>query len=39
MVLSPGVMIALTALCFNLLGDDLREKYDIGSKGELKKHV
>lgn len=29
MVFSPGVMIAITALCFNLLGDDLREKYDI----------
>jgi peptide/nickel transport system permease protein len=29
MVLSPGVMIALTALCFNLLGDDLREKFDV----------
>ncbi|MEW6109896.1 MAG: ABC transporter permease [Nitrospirota bacterium] len=29
MVLSPGFMIALTALCFNLLGDELREKYDV----------
>jgi ABC-type dipeptide/oligopeptide/nickel transport system permease subunit len=29
MVFSPGLMIAITALCFNLLGDDLREKYDI----------
>jgi len=29
MVFSPGVMIAITALCFNLLGDELREKYDI----------
>lgn len=29
MVFSPGLMIALTALCFNLIGDDLREKYDI----------
>lgn len=31
MVFSPGMMIALTALCFNLIGDDLREKYDIDS--------
>jgi peptide/nickel transport system permease protein len=29
MVLSPGFMIALTALSFNLLGDSLKEKYDI----------
>jgi len=29
MVLSPGIMIALTALCFNLLGDEAREKFDI----------
>ncbi len=29
MVLSPGIMIALTALCFNLLGDGVREKFDI----------
>jgi ABC-type dipeptide/oligopeptide/nickel transport system permease subunit len=29
MVLSPGIMIAITALCFNLLGDELREKYEI----------
>src|SRR5512135_37988 len=36
MVLSPGVMIALTALCFNLLGDDLREKFDVGNNRDLK---
>ena len=29
MVLSPGTMIAVTAVCFNLLGDALKEKYDI----------
>ena len=29
MVFSPGLMIALTALCFNLVGDDLRQKHDI----------
>jgi peptide/nickel transport system permease protein len=29
MVLSPGFMIALTALSFNLFGDSLKEKYDI----------
>jgi peptide/nickel transport system permease protein len=28
-VLSPGFMIALTALSFNLFGDALKEKYDI----------
>jgi ABC-type dipeptide/oligopeptide/nickel transport system permease subunit len=33
MVLSPGIMIALTALCFNLLGDELRDKYDIEKAG------
>lgn len=30
MVFSPGIMIAVTAMCFNLLGDALKEKYDIG---------
>ncbi|MBI5101625.1 MAG: ABC transporter permease [Nitrospirae bacterium] len=30
MVLSPGLLIALTALCFNLLGDALKEKFDSG---------
>jgi peptide/nickel transport system permease protein len=29
MVLSPGLMIALTAVSFNLFGDALKEKYDI----------
>ncbi len=29
MVFSPGIMIAITALCFNLLGDELRDKFDI----------
>ncbi len=29
MVFFPGLMIALTALCFNLMGDELREKFDI----------
>ena len=29
MVLSPGIMIAVVALCFNLLGDELRERYDV----------
>ena len=28
MVIPPGLMIAVTALCFNLLGDDLRELFD-----------
>jgi peptide/nickel transport system permease protein len=31
MVFSPGVMIAVTALCFNLIGDDLRERHDLDS--------
>lgn len=29
MVFSPGLMIAITALCFNLVGDEMRKKYDI----------
>jgi len=29
MVFFPGVMIAVTAVCFNLLGDALKEKYDV----------
>lgn len=33
MVFSPGIMIAVTALCFNLLGDALRERYDPGREG------
>ena len=28
MVIFPGVMIAVTALSFNLLGDGLKKKYD-----------
>lgn len=28
-VLPPGLMITVTALCFNLLGDALKDKYDI----------
>ncbi|MDA8431879.1 MAG: ABC transporter permease [Nitrospiraceae bacterium] len=33
MVLSPGIMIALTALCFNLLGDELRDRCGIDPEG------
>jgi ABC-type dipeptide/oligopeptide/nickel transport system permease subunit len=29
MVFFPGIMIAVTAVCFNLLGDALKKKYDI----------
>jgi ABC-type dipeptide/oligopeptide/nickel transport system permease subunit len=29
MVIPPGIMIAVTALCFNLLGDEIREMFDI----------
>ena len=29
MVFFPGLMIALTAFCFNTVGDTLRDKYDI----------
>lgn len=29
MVFSPGIMIAVTAVCFNLLGDALKDKYDV----------
>lgn len=32
MVLFPGIAIALTALCFNLLGDILRERYGLEIK-------
>jgi len=28
-VISPGIMIVITALCFNILGDELRGLYDI----------
>ena len=33
MVLSPGILIAITALSFNILGDDLREKYTVQKYG------
>ncbi len=33
MVFPPGLMIAVTALCFNLLGDALRDKYDPARTG------
>jgi peptide/nickel transport system permease protein len=39
MVLSPGVMIALTAVCFNLLGDAMREKIDFANNRNLKKYA
>jgi ABC-type dipeptide/oligopeptide/nickel transport system permease subunit len=29
MVIAPGIMIAVTALCFNILGDALRDRYGI----------
>jgi peptide/nickel transport system permease protein len=35
MVLSPGIMIAVTALCFNLLGDELRERHGIDRTGRI----
>ena len=35
MVLSPGILIAITALSFNVLGDDLREKYAIQKNGRM----
>jgi ABC-type dipeptide/oligopeptide/nickel transport system permease subunit len=31
MVLFPGIMIAMSAVSFNLLGDALKDKYDIRS--------
>jgi ABC-type dipeptide/oligopeptide/nickel transport system permease subunit len=33
MVFAPGFMIALTALCFNLLGDSLRDRYGLKIRG------
>ena len=33
MVISPGVMIAVTALCFNILGDMLRDRYGLKIRG------
>jgi ABC-type dipeptide/oligopeptide/nickel transport system permease subunit len=35
MVISPGIMIAVTAVSFNLLGDALKEKYDVRIEKEL----
>lgn len=35
MVLFPGIMIAATAICFNLLGDALKEKYDVTTRAVL----
>jgi peptide/nickel transport system permease protein len=32
MVVSPGIFIAVTALCFNVLGDSLRDRYDVMKK-------
>jgi ABC-type dipeptide/oligopeptide/nickel transport system permease subunit len=33
MILPPGFMIALTALCFNVLGDSLRDRYGLKIRG------
>ncbi len=33
MVIFPGLAIALTALCFNMLGDSLRDRYGLEVKG------
>ena len=35
MVFSPGILIAITALSFNVLGDDLREKYAVQKNGKM----
>lgn len=35
MVLFPGIMIAATAICFNLLGDALKDKYDVKERAEI----
>jgi len=35
MVFSPGIFIAITAISFNVLGDDLREKYAIHKDGRM----
>jgi peptide/nickel transport system permease protein len=32
MVFFPGLMIAVTALCFNTLGDALRDRYGLNIK-------
>ncbi|TAN43136.1 MAG: ABC transporter permease [Nitrospirae bacterium] len=33
MVLAPGICIAVTALCFNLMGDSLKDRYDVMKTG------
>ncbi|MDI6890350.1 MAG: ABC transporter permease [Thermodesulfovibrionales bacterium] len=33
MILFPGLMIVITALCFNTLGDALRDRYGLKIKG------
>jgi peptide/nickel transport system permease protein len=33
MIFPPGVMIAVSALCFNILGDSIRDKYDLKING------
>jgi peptide/nickel transport system permease protein len=33
MVLSPGLLIAITAISFNVLGDDIRERCDVQRNG------
>jgi ABC-type dipeptide/oligopeptide/nickel transport system permease subunit len=35
MVLAPGILIAITALSFNVLGDDLREKYAVNKSSRV----
>jgi len=35
MVFSPGLMIAVTVLCCNLVGDGLREKYDMENRDKI----
>jgi len=35
MVLFPGLMITVTALCFNILGDTLRDRYSVKREGRL----
>lgn len=35
MVFSPGFMIAITALCFNIMSDTLRDKYDLQLKTKM----
>lgn len=35
MVFFPGLMITITALCFNILGDALRDRYSVKREGKL----